>query len=204
MAGRRRRWRGRRRSRSVDRVAPWYRALSPLFLINPALRRKAVAAMDCGPATRRLRSASAAAATSLLLDASDRVGRWSDRPLGRDAGRGRKLVAKRGATNVDLIEAAPRRSSSTASSTPPLQPQLLGDPRGGALGGARPRLGPARPAAGWWSSTAACPAPPAAPDRADCPPTDQARPGDPDTNPGTPRPLRRGRHRTGLLDIYFV
>jgi len=32
-----------------DRVAPWYRALSPLFLINPLMRRKAVAAMALRP-----------------------------------------------------------------------------------------------------------------------------------------------------------
>ena len=32
-----------------DRVAPWYRALSPLFLINPLMRRKAIAAMALRP-----------------------------------------------------------------------------------------------------------------------------------------------------------
>jgi ubiquinone/menaquinone biosynthesis C-methylase UbiE len=32
-----------------DRVAPWYRALSPLFLINPLMRRKAVAALALRP-----------------------------------------------------------------------------------------------------------------------------------------------------------
>ena len=46
-----------------DRVAPFYRALSPLFLINPRLRRKAVAAMGLRAGDECSRWGSAAGAT---------------------------------------------------------------------------------------------------------------------------------------------
>jgi ubiquinone/menaquinone biosynthesis C-methylase UbiE len=91
-----------------DRVAPWYRALSPLFLINPLMRRKAVAAMA-------LRSGDAVLEVGVgsgrnlpyLLDA---VGP-SGSVVGVDLSAGmlaeaRKLVDRRGATNVELIEAS--------------------------------------------------------------------------------------------------
>src|ERR1700761_7555523 len=90
-----------------DRVAPWYRALSPLFLINPVMRRKAVAAMA-------LRSGDAALEVGVgsgrnlpyLLDAVGPGGAV----VGVDLSAGmlaeaRKLLVRRGATNVDLIEA---------------------------------------------------------------------------------------------------
>ena len=90
-----------------NRVAPWYRVLSPLFLINPVLRRRAVAAMG-------LRSGDAVLEVGVgsgrnlpyLLEA---VGP-SGAVVGVDLAAGmlaeaHKLVAKRGATNVELIEA---------------------------------------------------------------------------------------------------
>jgi ubiquinone/menaquinone biosynthesis C-methylase UbiE len=91
-----------------DRVAPWYRALSPLFLINPALRRKAVAAMGLRPGDAVLEvGVGTGRNLPYLLDAVGPGGAV----VGVDLSAGmlaeaRKLVAKRGATNVDLIEAS--------------------------------------------------------------------------------------------------
>jgi ubiquinone/menaquinone biosynthesis C-methylase UbiE len=90
-----------------DRVAPWYRALSPLFLINPALRRKAVRAMGLRPGDAVLEvGVGSGRNLPYLLDA---VGP-SGAVVGVDLSAGmlaeaRKLVARRGASNVDLIEA---------------------------------------------------------------------------------------------------
>jgi demethylmenaquinone methyltransferase/2-methoxy-6-polyprenyl-1,4-benzoquinol methylase len=91
-----------------DRIAPWYRALSPLFLINPAMRRKAVAAIGLRPGDRVLEvGVGSGRNLPYLLDA---VGP-SGVVVGVDLSAGmlaeaRKLVAKRGVTNVELIEAS--------------------------------------------------------------------------------------------------
>jgi ubiquinone/menaquinone biosynthesis C-methylase UbiE len=90
-----------------DRVAPWYRALSPLFLINPWLRRKAVAAMRLRPGDAVLEvGVGSGRNLPYLLDAVGPGGAV----VGVDLSAGmlaeaRKLVARRGATNVELIEA---------------------------------------------------------------------------------------------------
>jgi ubiquinone/menaquinone biosynthesis C-methylase UbiE len=89
-----------------DRVAPWYRALSPLFLINPLMRRKAVAAMELRPGDAVLEfGVGSGRNLPYLLDA---VGP-SGAVIGVDLSAGmlaeaRKLVDRRGATNVELIE----------------------------------------------------------------------------------------------------
>src|ERR1700712_740278 len=82
-----------------DRIAPLYRALSPLFLINPRLRRKAGAAMALQPADD-CRGVGVASGRNLpyLLDA---VGPRGSVP-GADLSAGmlaeaRKLVDRRGA-----------------------------------------------------------------------------------------------------------
>ena len=91
-----------------DRVAPWYRALSPLFLINPLMRRKAVAAMALRPGDAVLEvGVGSGRNLPYLLDA---VGP-SGAVVGVDLSNGmlaeaRKLVDRRGATNVHLIEAS--------------------------------------------------------------------------------------------------
>jgi ubiquinone/menaquinone biosynthesis C-methylase UbiE len=91
-----------------DRVAPWYRTLSPLFLINPLMRRKAVAAMALrnGDAVLEVGVGSGRNLPYLL----DEVGPGGA-VVGVDLSAGmlaeaRKLVARRGATNVELIEAS--------------------------------------------------------------------------------------------------
>jgi ubiquinone/menaquinone biosynthesis C-methylase UbiE len=90
-----------------DRVAPWYRALSPLFLINPLMRRKAVAAMALRPGGTALEvGVGSGRNLPYLLDA---VGP-SGAVIGVDLSPGmlseaRKLVDRRGASNVQLIEA---------------------------------------------------------------------------------------------------
>jgi demethylmenaquinone methyltransferase/2-methoxy-6-polyprenyl-1,4-benzoquinol methylase len=90
-----------------DRVAPWYRTLSPLFLINPALRRRAVAALALRPGAAVLEvGVGSGRNLPYLLGA---VGP-SGAVVGVDLSAGmlaeaRKLVTKRGAANVDLIEA---------------------------------------------------------------------------------------------------
>jgi ubiquinone/menaquinone biosynthesis C-methylase UbiE len=91
-----------------DRVAPWYRALSPLFLINPLMRRKAVAAMTLRPGDAVLEvGVGSGRNLPYLLDAVGSTGTV----VGVDLSAGmlaeaRKLVARRGAANVDLIEAS--------------------------------------------------------------------------------------------------
>jgi demethylmenaquinone methyltransferase/2-methoxy-6-polyprenyl-1,4-benzoquinol methylase len=90
-----------------DRVAPWYRALSPLFLINPSMRRKAVAALALRPGDAALEvGVGSGRNLPYLLGA---VGP-SGAVVGVDLSAGmlaeaRQLVVRRGATNVRLIEA---------------------------------------------------------------------------------------------------
>lgn len=90
-----------------DRVAPWYRALSPLFLINPAMRRKAVTALALRPGDTVLEvGVGSGRNLPYLLDAVGPTGAV----VGVDLSAGmlaeaRKLLTRRGATNVDLIEA---------------------------------------------------------------------------------------------------
>lgn len=90
-----------------DRVAPWYRALSPLFLINPMMRRKAIAALRLGPGDEVLEvGVGSGRNLPYLLDAIGSGGSV----VGVDLSAGmlaeaRKVVAKRGASNVELIQA---------------------------------------------------------------------------------------------------
>ena len=90
-----------------DRVAPWYRALSPFFLINPWLRRRAVAAMGLRPGDAVLEiGVGSGRNLPYLLDA---VGP-SGGVVGVDLSPGmlaeaRKVVDRRGAANVTLIAA---------------------------------------------------------------------------------------------------
>jgi ubiquinone/menaquinone biosynthesis C-methylase UbiE len=90
-----------------DRVAPWYRALSPLFLINPLMRRKAVAALalrrgdtvlEVGVGTGRnlpyLRDAVGSAGAVIGVDLSPGM-----------LAEARKVVGRRGGAAVELIEA---------------------------------------------------------------------------------------------------
>ena len=136
---------GRRSRRSTTASRRSYRALSPLFLINPALRRKAVVgARRCGPATPCSRSASAAAATCRTC--STRSARRGA-VIGVDLSAGmlaeaRKLVDRRGADQrpADRGERRDGRARPRLRRRP-LQPQLLGD--------ARPALRPAALARAW-------------------------------------------------------
>lgn len=90
-----------------DRVAPWYRALSPFFLINPQLRRRTVAAMGLGPGDSVLEvGVGSGRNLPWLLDAVGPNGSV----VGVDLSPGmlaeaRKVVDRRGAANVTLIEA---------------------------------------------------------------------------------------------------
>jgi ubiquinone/menaquinone biosynthesis C-methylase UbiE len=89
-----------------DRVAPWYRALSLLFLINPRLRRKAVAAMALRAGDQALEvGVGSGRNLPYLLDALGPRGVVTGVDL--SAGmltEARKLVDRRGAANVELIE----------------------------------------------------------------------------------------------------
>jgi SAM-dependent methyltransferase len=90
-----------------DRIAPWYRALSPLFLINPWMRRRAVSALALRPGATVLEvGVGSGRNLPYLLDAVGPRGAV----IGVDLSPGmlaqaRKVVARRGATNVRLIEA---------------------------------------------------------------------------------------------------
>jgi ubiquinone/menaquinone biosynthesis C-methylase UbiE len=90
-----------------DLVAPWYRALSPLFLINPLMRRKAAATMALRPGDAVLEvGVGSGRNLPYLLDAVGPTGTV----VGVDLSPGmlaeaRKVVDRRGATNVELIEA---------------------------------------------------------------------------------------------------
>lgn len=89
-----------------DRVAPFYRALSPLFLINPRLRRKAVAAMGLRPGDNVLEiGVGSGRNLPYLLDAVGLRGSvvGVDLSAGMLAEAG-KLLARLGAANVILIE----------------------------------------------------------------------------------------------------
>jgi demethylmenaquinone methyltransferase/2-methoxy-6-polyprenyl-1,4-benzoquinol methylase len=91
-----------------DRVAPWYRTLSPLFLINPLMRRKAVAAMALRPGDSALEvGVGSGRNLPYVLDAVGAAGAV----VGVDLSPGmlaeaRKLVDRRGATNVELARAS--------------------------------------------------------------------------------------------------
>jgi ubiquinone/menaquinone biosynthesis C-methylase UbiE len=89
-----------------DRVAPWYRALSPLFLINPLMRRKAVAALTLRPGDAVLEvGVGSGRNLPYLLDAVGPSGSVTGVDLSAGMlAEARKLVDRRGATNVDLIE----------------------------------------------------------------------------------------------------
>jgi len=90
-----------------DRVAPWYRALSPLFLINPVMRRKAVAALALRPADTVLEVGVGSGRNLPYL--REAVGPGGG-VVGVDLSPGmlaeaRKLVDRRGGAPVELIEA---------------------------------------------------------------------------------------------------
>jgi ubiquinone/menaquinone biosynthesis C-methylase UbiE len=89
-----------------DRVAPWYRALSPLFLINPLLRRKAVAAMGLRPGDAALEvGVGSGRNLPYLLDAVGPDGSVTGVDLSAGMlAEARKLLARRGAANVELVE----------------------------------------------------------------------------------------------------
>ncbi len=90
-----------------DRIAPWYRALSPLFLINPLMRRKAVAAMALRPGDTVLEMGVGSGRNLLYLrEAVGPVGAV----IGVDLSPGmlaeaRKVIARRPGAPVELIEA---------------------------------------------------------------------------------------------------
>ena len=122
-----------------DRVAPWYRTLSPLFLINPLMRRKAVAAMALWPGDAVLEvGVGSGRNLPYLLDAVGPGGSV----VGVDLSAGmlaeaRKLVARRGASNVELIEAdastvAPGRSSNSSTRALPASVARRCAPKAGA------------------------------------------------------------------------
>jgi ubiquinone/menaquinone biosynthesis C-methylase UbiE len=90
-----------------DRIAPWYRALSPLFLVNPLMRREAIAALVLRPGDTVLEvGVGTGRNLPYLLDAVGQSGGI----IGVDLSPGmlaeaRKVVARRGAANVRMIEA---------------------------------------------------------------------------------------------------
>ncbi|MGH2938207.1 MAG: class I SAM-dependent methyltransferase [Solirubrobacterales bacterium] len=89
-----------------DRVAPFYRALSPLFLINPHARRRGVAALGLRPGDNVLEVAVGTGRNlPYLVDAVGPTGTV----LGVDPSAGMlreaaKMVERRGWSNVELIE----------------------------------------------------------------------------------------------------
>jgi ubiquinone/menaquinone biosynthesis C-methylase UbiE len=89
-----------------DRVAPFYRALSPLFLINPWARRRGVAALGLRPGDTVLEVAVGSGRNlPYLVDAVGPTGRV----IGVDLSTGmlreaEKMVARRGWSNVTLVE----------------------------------------------------------------------------------------------------
>jgi ubiquinone/menaquinone biosynthesis C-methylase UbiE len=90
-----------------DRVASHYRVLEPLFLINPLLRRKAVRAMGLRRGDEAL-EAGVGSGRNLpyLLDAVGAQGSVTGVDLSPGMlAEARKLLARRGAANVHLIEA---------------------------------------------------------------------------------------------------
>jgi ubiquinone/menaquinone biosynthesis C-methylase UbiE len=89
-----------------DRVAPFYRALSPLFLINPRLRRKAVAAMALRPGDDVLETGVGSGRNlPYLLDAVGPGGSVTGVDLSAGMlAEARKLLTRRAAANVTLIE----------------------------------------------------------------------------------------------------
>jgi ubiquinone/menaquinone biosynthesis C-methylase UbiE len=90
-----------------DRVAPFYRALSPLFLINPLARRRGVAALGLRPGDTVLEVAVGTGRNlAYLVDAVGPTGTV----IGVDHSPGMlreaaKLVERHGWRNVELIEA---------------------------------------------------------------------------------------------------
>jgi ubiquinone/menaquinone biosynthesis C-methylase UbiE len=91
-----------------DRVAPLYRALSPLFLINPRLRRKAMRAMALRSGDDALEvGVGSGRNLPYLLDAVGPRGSVTGVDLSPGMlAEARKLVDRRGAANVELIEAS--------------------------------------------------------------------------------------------------
>jgi ubiquinone/menaquinone biosynthesis C-methylase UbiE len=90
-----------------DRVAPWYRALSPLFLINPLMRRKAIAAMALrlGDAVLEV-GVGSARNLPYLLDAVGPGGSVTGVDLSAGMlAEARKLLDRRGAADVTLTQA---------------------------------------------------------------------------------------------------
>lgn len=89
-----------------DRVAPFYRVLSPLFLINPRLRRKAVAAMALRLGDDVLEiGVGSGRNLPYLLDAVGPTGSVTGVDLSAGMlAEARKLAGRRGAANVTLIE----------------------------------------------------------------------------------------------------
>ena len=90
-----------------DRVAPFYRVLSPLFLINPPARRRGVAALGLRPGDTVLEVAVGTGRNlPYLVDAVGSTGTviGIDHSAGmlREAA---KMVERRGWRNVELIEA---------------------------------------------------------------------------------------------------
>jgi ubiquinone/menaquinone biosynthesis C-methylase UbiE len=90
-----------------DSVAPYYRALSPLFLINPWARRKGVAALRLRPGDTVLEMAVGTGRNlPYLVDAVGPSGRVIGVDLSAGMLRGAsKMVEQRGWSNVELIEA---------------------------------------------------------------------------------------------------
>ena len=90
-----------------DRVAPFYRALSPLFLITPRARRKGVAALALRPGDTVLEvGVGTGRNLRYLVDAVGPTGTVIGVDLsGGMLAQARKLVTRDGWSNVELIQA---------------------------------------------------------------------------------------------------
>lgn len=89
-----------------DRVAPYYRALSPLFLINPLARRRGVAALGLRPGDTVLEVAVGTGRNlPYLVDAVGPTGTVIGVDLSAGMlGEAAKMIERRSWRNVELIE----------------------------------------------------------------------------------------------------
>jgi demethylmenaquinone methyltransferase/2-methoxy-6-polyprenyl-1,4-benzoquinol methylase len=93
-------------TRQYDRVAPYYRALSPLFLINPLARRRGVAALGLRPGDTVLEVAVGTGRNlPYIVDAVGPTGNVIGIDLSAGMlGEAAKMIERRGWRKVELIE----------------------------------------------------------------------------------------------------